>query len=642
MSEFHFIRPLWLLTIVVLIWVIWQLRKIRISSSAWHHVIPKHLTSMLLSSNENKKPVSLIPASIIGLLFIFALAGPTWQKLPQPVFDVERGSVLIMDMSFSMLATDIKPNRLTMARYKAMDLVEKIDEGEIGLIAYAGDAFIISPLTADINNITLLLPSLSPSIMPELGSNPYPALILANEMLQNAGHIEGDIYWVTDGISSDELADINDFASEHPHRINILGVGSEQGAPITLANGELMKDRGGNIVIPKMNSPRLAGISKNSGGVYSQITADESDLENLSELKTLDAKKELQNEQDNLGDQWQEMGPYLLLIALPLMLSYFRRGVLFTPVLLSLIVASSLHAPTAQASLWDDLWQTKNQQGESHFKQQQFSEAAEQFVDPLWQGSSYYKAGDFEKALEAFKQVESIESSYNQGNALAKLEQFEQAIKAYDDVLAENPEHQDAAINKAIIEQLQQQEQEEQNQGDSNQEQDQNQNQNQNQNQDQSEQQKEDQQQSGENGENQQQQDQSQQEQEGENSDSQSEDSQSQENQNAEQNPNEQESDQESRDNEQQNAEQDESEQEQNAGAQTENAEQAEEQNPQDEQSAGVVDGTSNENNELNQKHEQMLRKVTDDPQLLLRNKMKLEYQKRRQNRSSIGVKEKW
>ncbi|WNC69566.1 tetratricopeptide repeat protein [Thalassotalea nanhaiensis] len=646
MSEFHFIRPLWLLAVIVLVWVIWQLRKIRISSSAWHHVIPKHLANMLLSSNENKKPVSLIPASVIGLLFIFALAGPTWQKLPQPVFDVERGSVVIMDMSFSMMATDIKPNRLTMARFKAMDLVEKIDEGEIGLVAYAGDAFIISPLTADIENIKLLLPSLSPSIMPELGSNPYPALILANEMLQNAGHLEGDIYWVTDGISSDELSDITDFANEHPHRINILGVGSEQGAPITLANGELMKDRGGNIVIPKMNAPRLARISKNSGGVFSQITADDSDLENLSELKALDAKKEMQNEQDNLGDQWQEMGPYLLLIALPLMLGYFRRGVLFTPVLLSLVIASSLHTPKAEASLWDDLWQTKNQQAQSNFEKQQYAEAAKQFSKPLWQGSSYYKAGDFEKALEAFKQVESTESRYNQGNALAKLQQYDDAINAYDEVLTQNPDHQDAAINKALVEQLKQQEQQqdqsnqEQNSDDSNQEQ----------NQEQSEQQ-----QSGENGdndnnqdqnqqdgENQDQQQQDQNQQDGENQDQQSQDSQSQESPNGDQNPNEQESEQQSKDNEQQSAEQDESEQEQNAAAQADNAEQDEQQSAQDEQSAGVVDSASNEDAELNQKHEQMLRKVTDDPQLLLRNKMKLEYQKRRQNRSSIGVKEKW
>ncbi|KGK00737.1 VWA domain-containing protein [Thalassotalea sp. ND16A] len=645
MTDFHFIRPLWLLALIVLVWLIWQLRKIRISSSAWHQVIPKHLTTMLLSSDENKKPASLIPAAIIGLLFIVAMAGPTWQKLPQPVFAVERGSVLIMDMSFSMLATDIKPNRLTMARFKAMDLIEKIDEGEIGLVAYAGDAFIISPLTADIENIKLLLPSLSPSIMPELGSNPYPSLILANEMLQNAGHIEGDIYWLTDGISSDELTDINDFASSHPHRINILAVGTEQGAPITLANGELMKDRGGNIVIPKLNARRLAGISSNSGGIFSQISADDSDIVRLSELKVIDAKKELAAEQENMGDQWQEVGPYLLLLALPLMLTYFRRGILFTPVLLSLLIATSMHSSPVQANIWDDLWKTSDQQGQQSFDKQQYTDAATQFNDPLWQGSSFYKAGEYDKALEAYKRVDSVESWYNQGNSLAKLQQLDDAISAYDKVLAKQPEHADAASNKALLEQLQeQQEQEQSDQSQSSDEQEQNEQQQDNQqqqeqngqdgeNQDQSEQQS-DQQQSDQQNEDQQNEDQQQQEQE--------QDSASQESPQGDQNPNENESEQQSRDNEQQNAEQNESEQEQNAAAQAENGEQSDEQQSQQQQSAALSDTPTAEELEEMQKHEQLLRKVTDDPQLLLRNKMKLEYQKRRQNRSSIGVKEKW
>ncbi len=635
MTDFHFIRPFWLLAVFVLIWLIWQLRKIRISSSAWHQVIPKHLTTMLLSSDENKKPASLIPASVIGLLFIVAMAGPTWQKLPQPVFDVERGSVLIMDMSFSMLATDIKPNRLTMARYKAMDLIEKIDEGEIGLVAYAGDAFIISPLTADIENIKLLLPSLSPNIMPELGSNPYPSLILANEMLQNAGHIEGDIYWLTDGISSDELTDINDFASSHPHRINILAVGTEQGAPITLANGELMKDRGGNIVIPKLNARRLAGISSNSGGVFSQISADDSDIVRLSELKSMDAKKELAAEQENMGDQWQEVGPYLLLLALPLMLTYFRRGILFTPVLLSLLIATSMHSTPVQANIWDDLWKTSDQQGQKSFNKQEYTQAATQFNDPLWQGSSFYKAGEYDKALEAYKQVDSVESWYNQGNSLAKLQQLDDAISAYDKVLAKQPEHADAATNKALLEQFQEQQEQEQEQSDQQQSSEQ---------QDQNEQQQE---QNGQDGENQdpseqQQSDQQSADQQNNDQQEQEQDSSSQESPQGDQNPNENESEQQSRDNEQHNAEQNESEQEQNAAAQAENSEQSDEQQSQDQQNAALSDTPSAEELEENQKHEQLLRKVTDNPQLLLRNKMKLEYQKRRQNRSSIGVKEKW
>jgi Ca-activated chloride channel family protein len=138
-----------------------------------------------------------------------------------------------------MYATDIAPNRLTRSRYKAIDLLEQLNEGGIGLIAYAGDAFTISPLTDDINNIKLLLPSLSPELMPELGSNPLAALTLAHDMLVNAGHSKGDIYWFTDGIDNYDIQDITDWSRSNNHRLNILGIGTSAGAPIKLNNGEL-------------------------------------------------------------------------------------------------------------------------------------------------------------------------------------------------------------------------------------------------------------------------------------------------------------------------------------------------------------------------------------------------------------------
>ncbi|WP_162272307.1 vWA domain-containing protein [Thalassotalea crassostreae] len=639
MDDFHFIRPLWLVAIIGLVWALWQLRKLRISSSAWHQVIPKHLSTLLLSSDEDKKPVSLIPAALIGLLMIVALAGPTWQKIPQPVFDVERGSVLVMDMSLSMLATDIKPDRLTMARYKAMDLVERIDEGEVGLVAYAGDAFTISPLTSDINNIKLLLPSLSPMIMPELGSNPYPALILANQMLNNAGHIEGDIYWITDGISQDEISDINNFASEHNHRINILAVGTADGAPITLSNGELMKDRGGNIVIPKLVSGRLAGISRTSSGIFSLISADDSDLVNLSQLPQAKAA-EKQSMEENMGDSWHEAGPYLLLLALPFLLTYFRRGVLFTPVLLAGILAFSMQVPNAQANIIDDLFKTQDQQAQQKFNDGNYQQAAEQFKNPTWQASSLYKSGDYEAALEAYQKLElseqnvGVDATYNKANTLAKLQQFEQAINAYEQVLEQQPQHNDALANKAIVEQLleQQQQQEQQDQEQNDQQQDE-----QDQQDDQQEQQQGDQDQSEQQGDQQDQQNSDQQS----DSNQQDENSESQENSEADQNPDEQESEQQSRDNEQQNAEQDDSEQQQDAGAQQDNSQQTDEQSAQQQQ-LGMTEEEKAAQAEEEQKYQQLLRQVTDDPHLLLKNKMLLEQRNRRRNRSSIGVKEKW
>ncbi|NMP14771.1 VWA domain-containing protein [Thalassotalea sp. Y01] len=636
MTEFHFIRPLWLIAFIGLVWVLWQVRRLRVSSSAWHRVIPSHLSSKLLSNTENNRPVSIIPAALIGSLLIIAMAGPTWQKLPQPVYDVERGSVLVMDMSFSMLSTDIKPNRLTMARYKAMDLVEKIDEGEIGLIAYAGDAFTISPLTADINNIRLLLPSLSPQIMPELGSNPYPALILAEQMLQNAGHIKGDIYWVTDGVTQDEIDDINDFVDNSDHRINILAVGTAEGAPITLANGELMKDRRGNIVIPKLTSRRLEAFSDNSGGVFTVITADDSDLARLSSLSALDAQKVLQSKQQNMGDQWQEFGPYLLLIALPLALAYFRKGILLTPVLM-VSLSSTFYSAPSSASLWDDLWRTKNQQGQQQFDKQDYQNAAQTFDDNQWRGSSYYRAGDYEKAVETFAKSDTVQANYNKANALAKLGKLEQAIAAYEQVISVDAEHQDALTNKTIVEQLLQQQQQD------NQDQSQDQNQDQQQ---QQQQQDQNQEQQGNDDSSDSNQDQSQQEQSQQDSSEQSDPGKSEQQQSQQQGDEDrnqdQSSDSDSGEQNKQQGEQDQSEQEQQAAAQQQNSEQQEQPEQQQQQQAALTDGEQQSQTEQQQKHEQLLRRVTDDPQLLLRNKMRLEYQKRRQNRSSIGVKEKW
>lgn len=146
MSDFHFLRPWWLLAILALIFSLHLLKKYRLSQSGWQQLLPKHLAKVLVDGQQQQKSLSLSLPFIIGLLAITALAGPTWKKLPQPVYQIARGSVLIMDMSYSMYSTDISPNRLTRARFKAVDLLEQLNEGEIGLIAYAGDAFTISPL----------------------------------------------------------------------------------------------------------------------------------------------------------------------------------------------------------------------------------------------------------------------------------------------------------------------------------------------------------------------------------------------------------------------------------------------------------------------------------------------------------------
>ena len=458
-SEFHFIRPLWLLGLIALPLLFWLIKRIRIKSSGWQQFLPKHLSTGIESATFTTSLT--IPMTLLAFtLVIIALAGPTWKKLPQPVYQVAKGSVLIMDMSYSMYSTDLTPNRLTQARFKATDLLDVISDGEIGLVAYAGDAFTISPLTSDVENIKLLLPSLSPELMPELGSNPFAALDLAKQMLTNAGHQDGDIYWFTDGVEDEEVMEIQDWSREHQYRINILAIGTKNGAPIRLGNGELMKDRIGGIIIPKVNIEELASISKVGSGNFSTITTSNQDIESLIQQDVkLDQEKKEASEKE--GDQWQDMGAYLVVLVAIFLLPLFRRGTILAvlPVCFLLVPAQPVHA-----DIWKDLWKTKDQQGKALYEKEQFKEAASAFKDPMWQGNAHYRSGDYESAIGAYSKMDNADANYNIGNSYAKLQQLDKAIEAYDAALALNPGHKNALANKKIIEDLQKQQENQQQQ----------------------------------------------------------------------------------------------------------------------------------------------------------------------------------
>ena len=642
LANFHFIRPLWLLAIALLFLVLWLLKKHHFHQSPWQNFLPPHLSGALIegagnSSLSTKQPLQdrffLIKPFFIGLLTIIALAGPAWQKLPQPVYQTERGSVLMMDMSYSMYATDIKPNRLTRARFKAVDLLNKINDGDVGLIAYAGDAFVISPLTQDIKNIELLLPSLTPEIMPELGSNPYAALTLAHEMLINAGHLTGDIYWFTDDVDNNELNDIFDWSNKYGHRLNILGIGSPNGAPIKLPSGELLKDDNGAIVVPRLPTQKLQSLASRGQGNYQTISNGDGDIDNL--IMTFDPNNNNNNQQQQksqqTGDQWQEQGAWLLLLVLPLALSYFRRGgaILLLPLTCSTLIFSlslSLVSPTSYANeeventptpsflqeTWQDLWQTKDQQAQKQYDQENYQGAAQQFENTQWQGSAHYKAGNYQEALDAFTQGEQANTSnslYNQGNALAQMQKYQQAIDAYKKALKKNPDLQDAKDNIEKIEQQQKKEQE--------------------QKQEQSDQSKDDKSE-GDKSENKDDQRQSQ-----DKNDEQQEQQSSEDAANESQSKDEQQKNSESKNNEKESKNKTEQKKEELAKQEKESAEESKE------KTAAQI-AAEQQAKETTQKHQQLLNKVTDDPYLLLRNKMKLEYQKRRQDGASHGVQKKW
>ena len=639
MADFHFIRPWWLLALALVLVVVYLLKRLQVSNSGWQQVIPKHLANKLIDGTQKQRGYTLFIPCLITTLAVIALAGPAWQKLPQPVYNVQKGAVIVMDMSNSMYSTDLSPNRLTRARYKAIDLLEKLNEGDTGLISYAGDSFIISPLTEDINNIKLLLPALSPQLMPVQGSNPLLALTMANDMLINAGHLEGDIYWFTDDVDQYDVEEIDDLTAKFNHRVNILGVGSKTAAPIKMPNGQLLKDDTGAIVIPHLTEGALQGIASKARGTYQTISNNSSDIETL--VSNAIKKAELKEEETQFadGDQFKEAGPYILLLILPLLLGYFRRGnllallpclIFFSDVPTSYaqesVVKSDTPVKTNGTSVWTDLWQTQDQQAQQKYNNEQFDEAAQQFKDAMWQGIAHYKNGDYEQALQAFKNSDNAESHYNQGNSLAKLQKFDEAIKAYNTALEKNPDLEAAKANKALVEQIKEHQEQQKQEGDG---ESSDENQNEQQDQENSEQQSNENQDQSEQGEQDQSQDQP--------SESESEEDQSQANQDQQSQDENEQQDCSSENSEKSTEENDE--QEENTDEQTAQGEPNEEESD-EEQVAQQLTEAEQAAEEEDQKHQQLLKKVTDDPYLLLRNKMKLEYQKRRNQNS--GVNKKW
>jgi len=464
LAEFHFVRPFWLLALIPAIAMTVFLLKNKLNQGNWSNVCDAELLPFILQ--QKSVPHSrwtLSAGAIASVLTIIAIAGPTWERLPSPVFRNDAALVIALDLSQSMNSSDIKPSRLSRARFKIADILKQRKDGQTALLVYAGDAFTVTPLTEDTETIASQLSALTTDIMPSQGSNTSQALEKAVELLKQSGLQSGEIVLLTDAVDYDETIDsVESLADYH---LSILGVGTAEGAPIKTAQGGFLKDSQGNIVLPKLNSHELSRLSSQGKGIYKTITDDDSDIEAL--ISQFDKPTEKSGNADNnlLIDQWNEKGPWLLLLALPFAALQFRKG------LLSLAFICLLPFPeTSYALEWKDLWQTQDQQAQQSFKQGNYQQAAEQFGDPQWKAASQYKAGQFEKTYETLNQDESATGLYNKGNALAQTGKLAEAIAAYKKSLEIDPENEDAKYNKALVEKEQekqkQSEQDNQQQGD--------------------------------------------------------------------------------------------------------------------------------------------------------------------------------
>ncbi len=478
---FHFIRPEWLWLLPVHVVLICALLR---SSGAtpWAAHLPKAALEVLSIGRFSPHRFERYWLAVTGLSLIIAAAGPSWVKQSAPSLNNQSATIILLDLSPSMLSEDIQPDRITRARYELLDLLDRQKDGQVGLIAYGGSAHIVSPLTDDADTIKALVPALSPTIIPERGSNAEAAIRLAQRLLNDAGVSRGNLVLITDGVSDTAKEQIlRDF--KRTHTLSILGVGGRKLAPIPEENGGFLKDSNGQIVLTKLEFNGLRELASSTGGRATTLFPDTQDTDILTNNATTafagDKHSDSQPQENHDYDQWQDMGYLLILLTLPIVVLLFRKGAVYCLALF--LLAPMPFDATAESTIsLAHLFQTQNQRAAALMQKGKHAEAADTFENEDWSAVANYKAKNYEATITDLDNKADAISLYNKANAQALNGQLEAAIESYNAVLTLEPGHEDAEHNKAFLEQLikqqdpQNQNQDSQQGGEQNQEQGQN------------------------------------------------------------------------------------------------------------------------------------------------------------------------
>ncbi|MDR7099733.1 Ca-activated chloride channel family protein [Lysobacter niabensis] len=420
LGSLHFLRPGWLGALLLLPLLAWWWKKRQRQQSAWRGLVDPHLLPHLLDVRGDRRSRHGIWLAAAGyLLAVLALAGPSWRQSAQPLWQSRTPVVVALDLSSASLAADMPPSRLAQARAKLATLLRERTGGPIALVAFAGDAFTVAPLTDDAANVALFLDALQPDVMPRDGQRPGDAIAWSAQLLQRAGATRGDIIVLTDHADAAAIAAAAD-AAGMGYRVSALGLGSEAGAAYRRSAGEIANAR--------LDAASLRRLAASGNGRYVALAGDDVDLRALG---LLDPGRTGAAGRGTAGLAWRDEGywllPPLMLVAL---LAFRRRG---GGALAVLVLSFALPPGKAQAT---DLWRRPDQ-----------AEYAR-----MQRGNQSYHSGDYPSAARQYQGIDTATAHYNRGNALAKAGQYPQAIEAYDRALREQPGMADAIANRRAVE----------------------------------------------------------------------------------------------------------------------------------------------------------------------------------------------
>jgi Ca-activated chloride channel family protein len=438
----HFLRPWWWLALAPLPAALWMLARSGGGRATLARLADAALLPHLIRDTGARKRVALAAFALAWLLAVAALAGPAWQKIAAPLYVNGAARVVALSLSNDMLAQDLKPDRMTRARFAVRDLLDAAGDARTALVAYSGAAFTVAPLTDDKHTVLNLLRVLQPDVMPVPGNDAAAGIDQGVKLLQQA-HVEGgEIVLVTDTADDAAIAAARR-AHEQGVRVDVLGVGTPQGAPVPRNGGGFAGGSNG-VLLARRNDAALRAVATAGGGRYAALQADGSGVAALG-APMAEAGRASHGEHAQL---WRDGGVWLLPALLLLAALAFRRGWLLVLAVLTLPIG----VPVAHAATWESLWANRDQRALQALQHGDTSQAEELAATPGLRGAAEYRAGDYAGAAKAFAEGRDAPSSYNLGNALAKQGQYDKAIVAYREALRRDPGMADARANLDAVE----------------------------------------------------------------------------------------------------------------------------------------------------------------------------------------------
>lgn len=452
MAEFHFLRPYWLLGVVAALALLFVARRRYDPRRQWQGVIADHLLARLVIQPQEGwqfRPFHLTALSLaIGAI---AAAGPSWAREQPPFVEDRAPLVIAMDVSETMDAIDVTPTRLERAKLKVRDLLALRQGARTAIVAYAGSAHTVLPLTDDAAMIQTYLDALNTRIMPIRGRDTVAALEAIDQALARED-TPGTMLLLTGGVEDAAFDRLRAAAAGGRHQPLVLGIGTAEGGPVRTGPQTYLTDAAGARVFARLDVPALERLRSVTGVPVATITSDTSDVQWIQRR----VQSHLQQRQAETNARWRDEGWWATLPLIVLGALWFRRGwtIRWSAAGALIVMLFSPSAASAQASPWLNPWLTADQQGRLALERGDAVAAAAVFADPMWRGAALYRAGKFADALDAFARVNSPESDYNQGNCLAKLGKFPEAVARYQAALKARPQFPQATANLTLVRKL--------------------------------------------------------------------------------------------------------------------------------------------------------------------------------------------